>query len=76
MPILVSCWRCKRAVLMVPRMSERELVWLCDHLAVCDPDDASIGLGVGNLLRHFRLVEFKGERGTDRLARDGERYVR
>ncbi len=31
MPILVSCWHCKRAVLVVPRMNERELAWLLDH---------------------------------------------
>ena len=76
MPILVSCWHCKRAVLMVPRMAERELAWLCDHLAACDPDDPSIGLGVGNLLRHFRVVEVEGERGTGRAPRNGERYAR
>ncbi len=46
MPILVSCWHCKRAVLMVPRMTERELVRLWDHLGGCDPDDPSIGLSV------------------------------
>ena len=64
MPILVSCWHCKRGVLMVPRLTERELAWLVDHLAACDPDDPSVGLGVGNLLRHFRVVEIVvGERG-------------
>ena len=80
MPVLVSCWHCKRAVLMVQRMTERELVLLgdhlADHLAACGRDDPPLGLGVENLLRHFRVVEVEGERGTDRAARNGERYAR
>ena len=76
MPILVSCWHCKRAVLMVPRMTERELVRLWDHLGGCDPDDPSIGLSVGNILRHFRVVEIEGSAGTDRAAPNGGRYER
>ena len=76
MPILVSCWHCNRAVLMVPRMTERELVRLWDHLRGCDPDDPSIGLSVGNILRHFRVVEIEGGAGTDRAARNGGRYER
>jgi len=76
MPILVSCWHCRRAVLMVPRMTERELVWLWDHLGGCDPDDPSIGMGVGNILRHFRVVEIEGSAETDRAARNGGRYAR
>ena len=76
MPILASCWHCKRAVLMALRVTERELHWLLDHLAACDPDDPSIGLGVGDILRHFRMVEIEGAPGTDRTARNGERHAR
>jgi hypothetical protein len=75
-PLLVSCWHCKRAVLIVPRLTERDLAWLCDHLAACEPDDPSIGLGVGAILRHFRLVEIEGEPETDRAALNGGRYAR
>ena len=76
MPILVSCWHCKRPVLMVPRMTERQLAWLWNHLAACDPDDPSIGLGVGSILRHFRMVEIEEAPGTDRAAFGGERHAR
>ena len=80
MPILVSCWHCKRAVLIVPRLTERELILLgdhlVDHLAACGCDHPYIGLAVENLLRHFRVVEIEREPGPDRAARNGERYAR
>jgi len=57
-------------------MTERELVCLWDHLGACDPDDPSIGMGVGNILRHFRVVEIEGSAETDRAARNGGRYAR
>jgi hypothetical protein len=71
MPLLVSCRHCKRPVVMVPRLTEREVVWLWDHLASCDSDalsldDQVIRPGVENLLRHFRVIEIDGRVGVDR----------
>src|SRR6266705_426932 len=64
MPILVSCWHCKRAVLMAPRLTERELVWLWDHLGGCAPDDPSIGLGVEKRPAALPGGRDRGERGN------------
>ena len=75
MPILVSCWRCKQPVLMVAGRSESDLAWLCDHLAACAPEDPCIGLGVGAIRRHFRLVEIEEELEADRAAGSGEQPV-
>ncbi len=81
MPLLVSCRHCKRPVVMVPRLTEREVVWLWDHLASCDSDalsldDQFIRPGVENLLRHFRVIELDGRVGVDRAAGNGGRYAR
>jgi hypothetical protein len=77
MPIFVSCIHCKRPVLVVPRMSDREVVWLYEHLAACESDDPSLEAGVGSVLSHFRTVRFEAERQTERaVARSGARYAR
>jgi len=54
--ILVSCWHCKRAVLIDRRTDRRDLVRLRDHLADCRPDDPSDAPSDEAVLRHFRVV--------------------
>jgi len=78
MAALVSCCHCKRAVLIAPTITERELGTLSDHLATCDASDRSPDVDLARLpavLACFRVVEIDRHQGTDRATRRGGRYV-
>ena len=68
MRVLVSCWHCKRAVLMDQCMARRDLVLLRDHLADCLHDDPSHVLDDDEVLRHFRVVVIEEEQATNRTG--------
>jgi len=70
MELLVSCSRCKRALLLVRGIGRTELARLQDHLAECSPDDGFPLVRVEDALRAFRVVAIDTE---DRAERTPER---
>jgi len=69
MSLLVSCSRCKRALLLVGGIGRTELAQLQGHLAECNPDDRFLLVRVEDALRAFRVVAIDTEDGAARTPR-------